>query len=221
MEVQSQGFQPSTCQSQFVQPMFIPYIEELEMDLTVNDGLYDRFLKWKLKYENVIDCELTMLTESKKCKKVIACSGDFGMEQYISWCLPAEDLCLDTIWDRYEEFCNPQANEVRARFDLLTCFRQGNRLVYEWYIAVQAQVPLAKYPPKIASVLHRDTFWFFLKDEDFVSKTINKCSVDLQKFPANKVRQLAKKMETSKATACHIKQVTSDHQAAQVNLMRY
>ena len=60
-----------------------------------------------------------------------------------------------------------------------------------------------------------------MKDEEFVSKTINDSSVDLDKFPASKVRQLAKKMDASKATAQHIKQVASDLQAAQINLMRH
>ena len=101
------------------------------MDWAVNDGLYHRFLKGKLKCENILDCELAMFPESKKCKKVIAWSGDFGMDQYVSWCLPMEDLCLDTIWSKYEDFCKPQANEVRARFDLLTSFRQGNQSVDE------------------------------------------------------------------------------------------
>ena len=45
--------------------------------------------------------------------------------------------------------------------------------------------------------------------------------MDLEKFPASKVRQLTKKMESSKATVCHIKQVTSDPQAVQINFMRY
>ena len=100
----------------------------------------------------------------------------------------------------------------------LTCLQASGKETDqsdEWYNAVQAQVSLAKYPPETASILHRDIFWFFLRDEDFVSKTINECSVDLQKFPASKVRQLAKKMEASKATTCHhIKQVASDPQVA-------
>ena len=50
--------------------------------------------------------------------------------------------------------------------------------------------------------------------------TINDSNIDLEKFPASKVRQLAKKMESSKVTAWHIKQVASDAQAAQINLMR-
>ena len=79
------SFQPFTSQVQpFVQPMFMPYIEEPKMDWTVNDSLYDRFLTWKLKCENILDCELAMLPESKKCKKFIAWSGDIGMDQYVS-----------------------------------------------------------------------------------------------------------------------------------------
>ena len=65
-------------------------------------------------------------------------------------------------------------------------------------------------------ILHRDVFWFFLKDEVFVSKTINDSNTDLDKFPGSKVRQLAKKMENSKATARHIWQVASDLQVAYV-----
>ena len=108
---------------------------------------------------------------------------------------------------------------MRARFDLLTSFRQSNCSVAEWCNAVHAQVPLAKYPPETASILHRDIFWFFLRNEEFVSKTINNSNIDLDKFPTSKVRWLAKKMESSKPTARHIKAVTSDPQAAQVNVM--
>ena len=45
--------------------------------------------------------------------------------------------------------------------------------------------------------------------------------MDLDKFPASKVRQLAKRMESSKATAHHIKQVADDPQAVQINLLRH
>ena len=54
-----------------------------------------------------------------------------------------------------------------------------------------------------------------------MSKTINGSSIDLEKFPASKVWQIAKMLEASKATAGHIKQVASDPQVAQINLMRH
>ena len=128
--------------------------------------------------------------------------------------MPTNQLTLEIIRGKFEDFCKPQSNEVHARFDLLTSFQQGNRSVDEWYNTVQAQVNLAKYLPETAKILQRDIFWFFLRDEDFVSKTISDGGVDLEKFTASNVRLLAKKLESSKATACHIKQVAGDPQAA-------
>ena len=54
-----------------------------------------------------------------------------------------------------------------------------------------------------------------------MSKTINDSNIDLNKFPTSKARQLAKKMESSNATAKHIKQVANEPQVTQVHLMRY
>ena len=54
-----------------------------------------------------------------------------------------------------------------------------------------------------------------------MSRTITEGSVDLDKFPASRVWQLAKKFKSSKATVCHIKQVAGDLQATQINLMRH
>ena len=127
--------------------MFMPYIEGSKMNCTVDDGLYHRFLKWHLKCENILDCALANLPEKQKCQKVIAWLGDISMDLYVSWSLPKEELTLDAIWVKFEEFSKPQSNEVRAQFDLLTSFCQGNRNVDEWYNAFQAQVNSSKYPP--------------------------------------------------------------------------
>ena len=58
--------------SYFPPNMFIPYIEGPHMNWTVNDGLYHRFLKWRLKCENILECKLAALPECQKCKKVVA-----------------------------------------------------------------------------------------------------------------------------------------------------
>ena len=132
------------------------------------------------------------------------------MEQYVSWSLSSEELMLDTFSEKFEEFCKPQLNKMRARFDLFASLWQGNKSVDERYNAVQTQVALAKHPPETAKILHRDICWFLLKDEEFFSKTINDSNIDMDKFPASKVGQLAKKMESSNGTARHIKQVAGD-----------
>ena len=46
--------------------IYMPYIQGPTMDWTVNDGLYNGFLKWKLKCENILECELAMLSRGKK-----------------------------------------------------------------------------------------------------------------------------------------------------------
>ena len=81
------------------------------------------------------------------------------------------------------------------------------------------QINLAKHPPDTAKILHQDIFWFFLGDEDFMSRTITEGSVDLDKFPTSRVRQQTKKLESSKATAWHVKQVAGDLQVTQINLL--
>ena len=130
-------------------------------------------------------------------------------------------MSLEIIWKKYEDFCKPQANELRGRFDLITSFRQANMRVDEWYNAVQTWVALSKYPAETAQILHRHIIWFFLKDESFVSKTLNKGHVELNKFPANKVRQMVKKVESSQSTARYIKKMSSEPQVTQIHLLRH
>ena len=50
------------------QQMFMPYIEGLKMDWTVNDSSYHCFLKWKLKCENILECKLAALPEPNSAR---------------------------------------------------------------------------------------------------------------------------------------------------------
>ena len=86
------------------------------------------------------------------------------MDLVISWGLNDRELTLETLWTNFEDFCKPQSNDRRARFDLLTSFRQGDKSVDEWFNAVQTQINLCKYPPETANILQWDMFCFFLKD---------------------------------------------------------
>ena len=52
-------------------------------------------------------------------------------------------------------------------------------------------------------------------------RPVNEGHVELNKFPASTFHQLVKKFESSQATAKHIKQVTRDPQAVQVNLLQH
>ena len=76
---------------------------------------------------------------------------------------------------------------MRARFELLTSFKQAEMSVDEGYNKVQMQIGLWNYPQEAAQILQRDIFfWFFLSNESFVSKSLNEGHVELNKFPAAK-----------------------------------
>ena len=75
-------------QLQLVSSMFMPYIESLKWTRLLLMGFIIDLKKWHLKCENILECELATLPECQKYKKVIAWSGDFGMDQYVSWSLP-------------------------------------------------------------------------------------------------------------------------------------
>ena len=61
-----------------------------------------------------------------------------------------------------------------------------------------------------------------MTDKEFIAKTIKEGNTNLAQYPAAKVKQMAKKLESSKATAKHIKQHTSTMQgAAQINVLRH
>ena len=70
------------------------------------------------------------------------------MDQYVSWGLSSHELTLETIWGKYEEYCKPQSNDVQARFDLLTSFRQGNHSIDEWYNAVPGTSKFGQISPQ-------------------------------------------------------------------------
>ena len=51
----------------------------------------------------------------------------------------------------------------------------------------------------MAKILHRDIFWFFLRDKEFISRTISDGSVDLDKFPAEQSMTASKKARKLKS----------------------
>ena len=49
--------------------MCVPYIEGTKMNWTVDDGLYNRFAKWKLKCENIFRLQVGHVVRAKKVQE--------------------------------------------------------------------------------------------------------------------------------------------------------
>ena len=144
------------------------------------------------------------------------------MDQYVSCCLPAEELNLDTIWGKFKEFCKPRLNEVIVHFDLLTSFRQGNRSVEYGTMQCKLKSIWQNTPQKQPGSCTETSSGSSCMMRNLFQKPLMMGMWNLDKFTVrHKVRQLAKRMESSKVTTCHIKQVAGDPQAAQINLLRH
>ena len=86
------------------------------MDWAVNDNLYNRFLKWKLKCENILECEYP--PETRKHKTVITKSEDFGIDQYVSLCFPKKNC----TWMSFGPNLKNSVNHRKIKSDQgLTC----------------------------------------------------------------------------------------------------
>ena len=79
---------------------------------------------------------------------------------------------------------------------------------------------VAKYPTELQTSCIMTSFGFSWKMKNLCQKPSMTAVLILTSF-LQAVRHLAKKIEASKATACHIKQGASDPQAVQINLMRH
>ena len=103
-------------------------------------------------------------------------------------------------WDKFEEHCKPQANELSAWYDLLKQLKQGNKSCDEYYALLQNQLALCQYLPETHNILERDVFLFGITDQQFMSK----CIAEETNLTTADIHQLLKKLESSRVTTKHI-----------------
>ena len=66
--------------------------------------IYTRFQSWKLKYENILEAELASLPDVR-----------FFLDGQVSRCLESSEVSTAILWSKWQDFCKPQANELRIR----------------------------------------------------------------------------------------------------------
>ena len=50
---------------------------------------------------------------------------------YQAWCLDTSAICIETLWNKWEEFCMWQANELRVKYHILKSFSQAESSIDE------------------------------------------------------------------------------------------
>ena len=88
------------------------------MTWTDNEALYQHFKTWKHRCELILEAQLAHITETQKVKSVLQWSGENGLEIFNTSDLDIEAVTLTKVFNRWEDFCKPQANDLKTRFDL-------------------------------------------------------------------------------------------------------
>ena len=85
------------------------FIDSPVMHWSVDDSLYSRFKKWKLKCENTLEVELAIfiLLDARKCNTLSRCSGDQELKMYEAWCLDCTDISKEMLSTKWEEIYKP------------------------------------------------------------------------------------------------------------------
>ena len=72
-----------------------------------------------------------MLQEKRKCKKVVAWSEDFGIDQYVSWNLSNDEISLELICYRRNLENSVNSSLMRSEQDL-TCLQALDKVKEAW-----------------------------------------------------------------------------------------
>ena len=148
------------------------------------------FSNWSWKVRIFLIVILWCYLKEKKCKKVIVWRFWYG------------SICVMVLAQWRFKLGRYMVQGWKLEPDL-TCWQALDKetdLLMSGTMQFKLKCLLPRTHQKLQVPCTVNIFWFLLKDEEFVSKTINDSNFDLEKFPASEVRQLAKKMESLKST---------------------
>ena len=128
------------------------------MDWTKDNRIYERYLRWKSRIDDIFSSVLADKSENEKCGYVHLWMGDEGYPYIEKWKATNEldfstpedvkdaegritankssGYKLKTYWDQLEKELKPKSNNILAIIELWTKCRQGNSPLTEWITKV-------------------------------------------------------------------------------------
>ena len=128
------------------------------MDWTKDNRIYERYLRWKSRVDDIFSSVLADKSENEKCGYVRLWMGDEGYPYIEKWkatneldfSTPEEvkdaegritankssGYKLKTYWDQLEKELKPKSNNILAIIELWTKCRQGSSPLTEWITKV-------------------------------------------------------------------------------------
>ena len=86
------------------------------------------------------------------------------------------------------------------------------------YDQVQKHLALCVYSQETTNILSRDIFSFALQDQEFLAKCLSEASIN---WTAIRIRQMAKKLEISRATSNHMGNQAASQPGGQISQFRH
>ena len=148
------------------------------MNWTKDNKVYERYLRWKSRAEDIFSSILSKESEAEKCAYLHIWMGDDGYPFLKKWKTTGKlkfnhkeevrdcqgrvtnpissGYLLDTYWEPLEKELRPKSNNVLLIMELWTDCKQGNMPLSEWITKVYNLVELCEYEEEFKDRVIRD-----------------------------------------------------------------
>lgn len=166
------------------------------MDWSSPGDLHKRFKLFKQKCQLIFDGPLEEEEEDKKTRLLLLWSGDKGLEIYntATWEDEDEQLKLDPVFKKFEQYTKPRSNQILARYQL-RCLKQGEMPLEEFITKARTLIDDAGYSGVTKEEMLRDTLIFGINSDKVRKDAIAKGN----SITFKSVYDLAKTEESTKA----------------------
>ena len=148
------------------------------MNWTKDNKVYERYLRWRSRAEDIFSSILSKESEAEKCAYLRIWMGDDGYPFLKKWKATGKlkfdhkeevrdrqgrvtnpvssGYLLDTYWELLEKELRPKSNNVLSIMELWTDCKQGNTPLSEWITKVYNLVELCEYEEEFKDRVIRD-----------------------------------------------------------------
>ena len=142
------------------------------MDWSDDSGLVERLKTFRRECKLIFGVELKEASDNIKALKIIKWGGIDAEKQFRAWGVDDDDLTVEEVWKKFDEYCKSNDSYMRARLELMCMKQDTQEKLISWFERVQAQILLCKYDKKTAELLLCDTFVLKMSDREMAGKIV-------------------------------------------------
>lgn len=106
--------------------------EELDFHVEGEKGLAERWKAWRETMELFLNLSMPDKTENAKYSAVLYIIGQHGRDIHNTWEVQEGDRNVETLLNRFENYCNPKTNVTLERFKFNTRSQESHETIDEY-----------------------------------------------------------------------------------------